>query len=1048
MNTLTGKSVGIALLMAAALIAALFAMGAFPVGAQTAAPSVMVDPATAMPGDQVTVTGNNFASAATVTITLRNRGTDAGHASETNPTHDATTGFSGSLEVTTLTNGSFVTTFLLGDGVAKGNKHLAVTGDDPRTPTVETDFEGTIDFVVEVEPTVRGFFTQDTGSAKVASINNAVQNIIFAEVHGFDTGTGADVPEAVEFTAVDSEGEEVDLGDIAAAELDTMEAERGELTINAGVLPEGDVAITATQNGTTTTAMLKVIAPTITLSPMYADNSKAVAVTVTGTNFGPGAAATAVTFYDDTAADPTATELAITVTTKNDDDEDVAVEIVDPVAADFSEVGLTGFTQKITLPIGTDPGDLTIKATVNHEAVTASQTSQAIATGDYADMASFTLNPATPAQVMSVELTPGEGELLATWQEVTAVNRTDDNGVTVEMRPAATEYKVEWKLATAATWDADDSEMVTGGGQTAHLVTGLTPSQLYMVRVSAKATDTAYGMSSSVAVGTPLAITPDAPAPPDERPALGAMLMATDSDTPGAGVRVELALHAKERLDLDDKIVVDFSSFGLPDSIDESRVDVRVWGRDGNDGEARMPYEGNPSDVTISGSEVTLVLETLENSNASPKTVSRLMMDDEVEITFRESAGITNPTAAGDYSISIDADRTKGRTADPDNAGEYLDRNNASVVRKVSVDPKKGSSGSEITVTGKGFGAGTATVFLDDGDGMFEDSDTILMRNVSIDKGSFEVTLTVGDSFDAGNNTINAIDGAGNEADNANAATFTVTSNITASPSEAALSEEVTIKVDDWGKGQVTSINFGGIEVTNLTGNTTGTAAKGQFKFTVPGTARIGVNKVTLKVGDESEGSVNVTVKALPLDVSPSSVVPGQQVTITGSDFAELETGETITITIGGKSARVPGDADVTSTGRVAVTTTVPLDVGDGEAKVVLSAGSMKGEGMVTVAEPSITVSPETSAPGTVIGVAGSGFASSARIEVFYGGAIEEVGMPTAVAASTCGWMCRPRSLSTTLRLTTLVGPTRWKSRSAMRRPSRPATITRLPVRV
>ena len=95
---------------------------------------------------------------------------------------------------------------------------------------------------------------------------------------------------------------------------------------------------------------------------------------------------------------------------------------------------------------------------------------------------------------------------------------------------------------------------------------------------------------------------------------------------------------------------------------------------------------------------------------------------------------------------------------------------------------------------------------------------------------------------------------------------------------------------------------------------------------------------------------------------------------------------------IGGEQAKVPSDADVTSTGRVAITTSVPLAVDDGEQKVVLSAGSMKGEGMVTVAKPSITVSPDTSAPGTVIGVTGSGFASSARIEVFYGGAIEEVG--------------------------------------------------------
>ena len=49
------------------------------------------------------------------------------------------------------------------------------------------------------------------------------------------------------------------------------------------------------------------------------------------------------------------------------------------------------------------------------------------------------------------------------------------------------------------------------------------------------------------------------------------------------------------------------------------------------------------------------------------------------------------------------------------------------------------------------------------------------------------------------------------------------------------MSEEVTIKVEDWGKGTVTSVNFGGISVTiPAADNTTGAADKGQFKFTVP----------------------------------------------------------------------------------------------------------------------------------------------------------------------------------------------------------------------
>ena len=548
---------------------------------------------------------------------------------------------------------------------------------------------------------------------------------------------------------------------------------------------------------------------------------------------------------------------------------------------------------------------------------------------------------------------------------------------------------VEWKTVSASDWT--DSESITDPSQAYFLITDLTPNQLYMVRVSATNADTANGATSTVgqdAIAAPMAVTVD-PEPPAERPALKAPLMATDSSTAGAAVRVELAIQAKERLDLDDNIVVDFGSFGVPDSIDESRVDLRVWGRAGNDGEARMPYEGHPTDVTVSGSKVTLVLGQLSNANATPKSVSRVMMDDEVNITFRQSAGITNPTSAkdnqGNYTIGVDADSDMGRMTDDD--GDYLDRNEGSVVRKVTVSPKSGSRGDEITVSGTGFGTGTATVNL---------GSTTLSRNVAIEDGSFEVTLTVGDSFSGGDNTINAIDGAGNEADKSNAAVFELTTNIEASPSEVALAGTVTIKVSDWSKGMVSAVNFGGDVITDLTDNTTGSANKGEFKFTVPTDARIGVNKVTLLDDSkprESLGSVNVTVKALELGISPSSVVPGQQVTITGSSFGDSQL--VTSVTFGGEpvaSSELTTDTKSTSSGRIAITVTVPVSVGDGEAKVILEAANGKrGEGTVTVAKPAISLNPATSVPGSVISVIGSGFPSRAWVQVRYDGNIRIV---------------------------------------------------------
>ena len=67
-------------------------------------------------------------------------------------------------------------------------------------------------------------------------------------------------------------------------------------------------------------------------------------------------------------------------------------------------------------------------------------------------------------------------------------------------------------------------------------------------------------------------------------------------------------------------------------------------------------------------------------------------------------------------------------------------------------------------------------------------------------------------------------------------------------------------------------------------------------------------------------------------------MVPGQRVTITGSGFAKSE--DVTEITIGDVKFTgddIPTDADSTSSGKVAVTVTVPLTVGHGDKAVTLT---------------------------------------------------------------------------------------------------------------
>ena len=547
-----------------------------------------------------------------------------------------------------------------------------------------------------------------------------------------------------------------------------------------------------------------------------------------------------------------------------------------------------------------------------------------------------------PGLVQDIELQViSDTELFVSWSPPAA----DGNS-------AITGYSVQYRVIGTTSWMTVD-RTGTDAGQA---ITGLTADTAYQVQVAAMNAEQtgAYAQDTGRTNAAPAAVT-------TLDNVLKGPIQAVSSDTPGAAVRV--TLKAKLAVALDGEIAVKLDKFGLPDSIDDDEVTIRS-----NDGE--LHYQGNPTSVTISGSTVTLTLGSLKGLTETSRSLIDLASDKVTIITIQQSAGITNPTAAKVYDLEVGSDTTT---------------NKATVNRKVTVKPTSGARGSEITVTGKGFGTGTATIELGTGE--------VLVSNVAIEDGSFERALTVGDDFAAGANTINAVDGAGDRASKDNDAEFTVKAKITADPEEVTPAQEMTIKVSDWSAGAVTEVNFGGIAVKTLTGNTTSASStKGQFKFTVPANARVGVNKVSLRVGKEDEGSVNVTVKALGLTIDLTTVVPGQRLTITGTDFAK-NTNVTL-IMIGGKEAELPDmdDRASTSTGRIAYTVTVPLDVGNGDKKVEVTVGAKKGIGTVVVPKPTITVTPEVSAPGTVISVEGSGFASGKRIEVLYDGAIEEVG--------------------------------------------------------
>ena len=921
--------------------------GTTPSSTSVEVESVSVSPTSAKPGEAVTVTGMGSPADATVYIFMEDtRVTSASISS----------------------NGSFAAAFIVPDDASGGSNTVGARASASATENLATA-------TLMVEPTL---------SLSSTSINNDVSNTITAEIRGFMTGD-------VTFTA----------GDVA---LGSGSGSSVELTIDAGALAAGNARITATQGSLSAMAYLEVVTPAITLSAAPMDNSSAFGVTVAGSNFGPGSTATV------TGAG---------------------------VTGSFA-LSDGGFSGMITLPAGTAAGEVTITAT----------------SGDYDATASFMLTQAPPAQVMGVSVTAAEGSLAVTWNQVQATTGA-------EVRPAASGYKVEWKMVSAAAWAADDMAMVAGSDQAYLLISDLTPSVPYMVRVSAMAEGTGYGMASAItgaSVGTPLAVpvSPaamvpgrvqnlsvsqidhdslsvswDAPAQAANTPAItgyvvryksiadagfgsdmdaqtsgshvidgltgsttyqvqvaavnsagkgayvsgqgrtsAAPVIVTppdrikngvelSSNSAGATVRIDIDADADAAIAGGEDIVVELPKFGLPSSIDESDVLIDSDG-----------YSGNPSDVTVSGSKITIEVPTREGTSSGSMRANIPAGD--YSIKLKQGAGITNPTAAGSQTVTITDEDAKDE--------EY----SVTIEHVVSLSAGSVTRGDDLTLTIKGYANGTATVSI----GGTEVGQTEVSGNV----GEFAID-TSASAVKAGKdgNKVTVIDSKGETGGKDSSASFTIKPKVAVDPGSTTPSKEVTIKLSDWPSGvSISSVSVGGLSAIgdDFSESTDGKGAA-SFKVTVPRNVKTGTQTVSV-AGKGTTASTTIGINVLLLTISPAEAVPGQQVTISGSGFARNT--KVDSLTIGGGDDIKPDDASSTSSGNVSVTVKLPLDVGSGTKTIELDVQGRVGEGELTVPKPSIELNPATSVPGSVISVTGSGFAANERVEVSFRGAIEEVG--------------------------------------------------------
>ena len=521
-------------------------------------------------------------------------------------------------------------------------------------------------------------------------------------------------------------------------------------------------------------------------------------------------------------------------------------------------------------------------------------------------------------------------------------------------------------------------------------------------------------------------------------------LAGLSSQEPGVPVQIVLNGDATAADDsaapvaVGNDIEVDLTGFAVPATIGESSVIFT----DPDGATTGSSFVGSPETVVVSGKKVLLTVPRLNAAGeANTETVTG-----NYAITFKQSAGITNPDTAGNKKITITENAPSARK---DTLWTTIDR-------VINLDKTSGTRGTMVAVTGKGYGSGTSTVYLQQvhttasatalnmenttanaatlapepllktdykaGDAK---GDPVQLGSATTADGSFTLTIdttapdfVVGTWTPAGSTAVNGVnriqatDASG--ADTDSMAYFRVKGKVAVSPASIAKAGTLTVTLTDWTAG-VTRVSIGGVEdcdgdtagvqrcfldangAISQTPNLVSTGNKHVFKVKVPTTVPLGTQQVAIRGSSGTvAGTSDVIISAQELTVTPTTAARGQSVSISGAGFAPMgnaTNGEIVSITVGGVSVPASdniNNIDVVSGGNVNFTITIPKNktlLRDGENTIVVTAhNGGVGTAKVNIPKAAISLEPATSRRGTEVSVTGSGFFAGELVLVEYAG--------------------------------------------------------------
>ena len=452
------------------------------------------------------------------------------------------------------------------------------------------------------------------------------------------------------------------------------------------------------------------------------------------------------------------------------------------------------------------------------------------------------------------------------------------------------------------------------------------------------------------------------------------------SQEPGAAVQITINASTATAIMPNQDITVDLSAFSVPSTIADSAIDISSDG-----------FDGNPSNVVVSGSKVTMTVPNVK-ANGADQTENVV---GSYAIRIKQSAGVTNAASGGEKTV-------KWQENAPD--GEKKDAK-ATIHRVVKLSATAGTRGTMTTATFKGFANGSATVNLNGAkldEVTIADNTGTLELDTTLSK--FMANRMVNDEVVP--NEITATDASGNPNTPEASGKFTISPKVVLDPEETSVSKMVTVKLSDWPRGNdIAEVKIGATATgTDQDPDTEGiqlahkTDGDGKVDFMVLVPSGVNRGTQTVKVtgtdpdddGDKTAPSASASLKVgvLSLSAQPAMVVPGQQITIQGSGFVANDSFSSVMV--GGIPVAISPAVTASSAGDIVITIDVPSPagnaIGSGEKAIVVTAtGSNRvAEGEIEIPKAAITLDPVTSRRGTTVSVSGSGFPSGDLVQVKY----------------------------------------------------------------